>query len=80
MASMLDYNKALRAMVAPAPVMVPFATHFDAHSASVVIAMHLASVSVTVITVAANADAHLFGARNCRDRNCNSCQGCNNVS
>jgi hypothetical protein len=80
MATMLNHNHALGAMIAPVSIMVSVTTHFDTHTASVMIAaMHFASVSVTVVAITANLDAHLFGACNGRSSNCNSCEGCKNV-
>jgi hypothetical protein len=72
MATMLNHNHALGAMIAPVSIMVSVTTHFDTHTGTVTaIPMHFASVTITVIT--SDADAKLFGARDGRSSNCNSC-------
>jgi hypothetical protein len=50
MATMLDHDHALRAMITPVSIMVSVTMHFDTHTAAVTIAisMYLASVTVTV--------------------------------
>jgi hypothetical protein len=81
MATMLNHDHVLSTMITPAAVVVSSPTHFDTHTASVMVAvtMHFAPVSVTVVAITANSDAHLFGACNGRSSNCNSCEGCKNV-
>jgi hypothetical protein len=75
MATMLNHNHALGAMIAPVSIMVSVTTHFDTHTAPVMVAipMHFASVTITVIAITSDADAKLFGARDGGSSNCNSC-------
>ena len=75
MATMLNHNHALGATIAPVSIMVSVTTHFDTHTAAVIVAitMHFAPVPVTVVAITTNSDAHLFGACKGRSSNCNSC-------
>jgi hypothetical protein len=75
MATMLNHNHALGATITPVSIMVSVTTHFDTHTAAVMVAitMHFAPVPVTVVAITANSDAHLFGACKGRSSNCNSC-------
>jgi hypothetical protein len=74
-ATMLNHNHALRAMITPVSVMVSVSTHFDTHTAAVTIAisMHFAAATITVIAITSDADAKLFGACDGRGCNRNSC-------
>jgi hypothetical protein len=74
-ATMLNHNHALRAMITPVSVMVSVTRHFDTHTAAVTIAilMHFAVATITVIAIASDADAELFGACDSRGSNRNSC-------
>ena len=75
MATMLNHNHALGAMIAPVSIMVSVTTHFDTHTAAVTIAisMHFATVTITVIAIASDADAKFLGACDGGSSNRNSC-------
>jgi hypothetical protein len=70
MATMLNHNHALGAMIAPVSIMVSVTTHFGTVTA---IPMHFASVTITVIAITSDAYAKLFGARDGGSSNRNSC-------
>jgi len=80
MATMLNHNRALRAMITPVSIMVTVTTYFDTHTAAVTIAisMHFAAATITVISIPSHADPKLFGACDGRGSNRNSCQGSKN--
>jgi hypothetical protein len=63
-ATMLNHNHPLGAMIAPVSIMVSVTTHFDTDTAAVTIAisMHFTPVAITVIAITSDADANLFGA------------------
>jgi hypothetical protein len=75
MATMLNHDHALGAMIAPVSIMVSVTTHFDTHTGPVMaaITMHFAPVPVTVVAITANSDAHVFGACKGRSDNGDSC-------
>jgi hypothetical protein len=75
MATMLNHDDALGAMIAPVSIMVSVTTHFDTYTGPVMaaITMHFAPVPVTVVAITANSDAHVFGACKGRSGNRDSC-------